>query len=199
MEKIFTSHTSDKGLTMRMCKKFKKLNSKKSNSLIQKWTADLIQFGCGISLRVSCAEGLVPSRQYHWEKTWGGTDWFRGRRSLRAYLEGNILSLTLFASWPPWGEQLCSVIPLPSPRSDLPQAYSNGTWVLPVRHWWLMSAILATQEVAIRRTAIWSQLGQIVRETLSWKSTSQKKDWWRDSRCRPWVQTPAPQNKQTNK
>jgi hypothetical protein len=34
--------------------------------------------------------------------------------------------------------------------------------------------ILATQEAEIRRIAIWSQLGQMVRETLSWKNPPQK-------------------------
>jgi hypothetical protein len=34
---------------------------------------------------------------------------------------------------------------------------------------------VATQEVEIRRIAVWSQPGQIVHETLSWKNTSQKR------------------------
>jgi hypothetical protein len=52
-------------------------------------------------------------------------------------------------------------------------------------HWWLVSVILAIQEAEIRRIVVQSQTRQIVRETLSQKNPSQKKDWWSDSRCRP--------------
>jgi hypothetical protein len=45
------------------------------------------------------------------------------------------------------------------------------------RRQWLMPVILATQEAAeVRRFTVQSQPGQIVRETLSRKNPSQKKD-----------------------
>jgi hypothetical protein len=53
-----------------------------------------------------------------------------------------------------------------------------------VRYQWLMPVIPATQEAEIRRSMVWSQPGQIVRETLSWKNPSQKLGWWNGSRCR---------------
>jgi hypothetical protein len=40
-EKIFASYTSDKGLTIRIYREFKKLNSQKINDLMKKWTNDL--------------------------------------------------------------------------------------------------------------------------------------------------------------
>jgi hypothetical protein len=46
-----------------------------------------------------------------------------------------------------------------------------------------MPVILATQEAEIRRIAVQSQLRQIVHETLSRKTLSQKKQgWWSGSR-----------------
>jgi hypothetical protein len=62
--------------------------------------------------------------------------------------------------------------------------------------WWLTSEILATLEAEIRRITVWSQTGQIVHETLSWKKSITKKGWWR---CRPWVQAPVPQKKKKKK
>jgi hypothetical protein len=41
--------------------------------------------------------------------------------------------------------------------------------------WWFMSAVLAAQVVEIRRIVVPSQPGQIVQETLSWKSPSWKR------------------------
>jgi hypothetical protein len=35
---------------------------------------------------------------------------------------------------------------------------------------WLVPVILATQEAEIRRIVVWSQPGQMVHETLSWKT-----------------------------
>jgi hypothetical protein len=58
--------------------------------------------------------------------------------------------------------------------------------------WWLTPAILAIQEADVRRTALRSQPGQIVWETLSQKSPSPKKGWWSGSRWSTWVQTPVP-------
>jgi hypothetical protein len=46
------------------------------------------------------------------------------------------------------------------------------------RQWWLMAAILATQEAEIRRIMVQRHTGQIISETLSLKYPSQKKDWW---------------------
>jgi hypothetical protein len=43
------------------------------------------------------------------------------------------------------------------------------------QHWWLTPVILATQEAEIRRIAVRSQPGQIVRETLSQKTLHQKR------------------------
>jgi hypothetical protein len=43
------------------------------------------------------------------------------------------------------------------------------------RHWWLTNVILATQKSEIRRITVQSQLGQIVRKTLSFKNPSQKR------------------------
>jgi hypothetical protein len=60
------------------------------------------------------------------------------------------------------------------------------------RHQWLMPIILATKDAEIRNITVWSQLEQIVCETLSQKYPSQKKGWWSGSRCRLWVQTPVP-------
>jgi hypothetical protein len=42
-------------------------------------------------------------------------------------------------------------------------------------HWWLVPIILPTQEAEIRRIMVLSQPGQIVWETLPWKSPSQKR------------------------
>jgi hypothetical protein len=39
-EKIFASYTSDKGLTTRMYRELKKLNSSKINELIKKWASE---------------------------------------------------------------------------------------------------------------------------------------------------------------
>jgi hypothetical protein len=43
---------------------------------------------------------------------------------------------------------------------------------------WLTPVILTTPEAEIRRISVRSQPGQIVLETLSRKTPSQKKDWW---------------------
>jgi hypothetical protein len=40
-EKIFASYTSDKGLTTRIYRELKKLNSPKINEPIKKWTTEL--------------------------------------------------------------------------------------------------------------------------------------------------------------
>jgi hypothetical protein len=55
------------------------------------------------------------------------------------------------------------------------------------RNWWLIPAILATQEAEIRRIMVWSQLEQIVPwdPTSKKKKTLQKKGWWSGSRCSP--------------
>jgi hypothetical protein len=42
---------------------------------------------------------------------------------------------------------------------------------------------------------VWSQPGQVVHKTLSWKHPSWKKGWCSGSRCRPWVQAPVLQKK----
>jgi hypothetical protein len=42
------------------------------------------------------------------------------------------------------------------------------------RRWWLTPIILATQEAKVRKIAVQSQPGQIVRETLSLKNPPQK-------------------------
>jgi hypothetical protein len=60
--------------------------------------------------------------------------------------------------------------------------------------WWLTPVILATQEAEIRRTAIWSQVGQIVHMTLAQKNPSQKRaggmaQYW------PWAQDSVLQKK----
>jgi hypothetical protein len=44
-------------------------------------------------------------------------------------------------------------------------------------HWWLMLAIIATQEAEIRRTAVRGQPRQIVHLTISQKNTHHKKGW----------------------
>jgi hypothetical protein len=54
---------------------------------------------------------------------------------------------------------------------------------------WLLPVILATQEAEIRRIAVRSQPGQIVRETLSWKKPFTEKGWQSGSRCRPHTHT----------
>jgi hypothetical protein len=36
-EKIFASYTTDKGLIARICRELKKLNSKRTNNLINRW------------------------------------------------------------------------------------------------------------------------------------------------------------------
>jgi hypothetical protein len=62
-----------------------------------------------------------------------------------------------------------------------------------------MPVTLDTQEAEIRKKVVRSQPGEIVRETLSQKKKTLKRraggGWWSDSGYRPWVQTPAPQNK----
>jgi hypothetical protein len=45
-----------------------------------------------------------------------------------------------------------------------------------------MLVILATQEAEIRRIAVRSQPGQIIRKTLSRKTHHKKKDWWSGTR-----------------
>jgi hypothetical protein len=42
-------------------------------------------------------------------------------------------------------------------------------------HWWLTPVIPATQEAAIRRIVVRSQPGQIVREIICWKNSTQKR------------------------
>jgi hypothetical protein len=61
----------------------------------------------------------------------------------------------------------------------------------------LTPVILATQETEIRRIMVQNQPRQLVCETLSQKKKKPftKKGWWSGSRCRPQVQTPAPQKK----
>jgi hypothetical protein len=49
-----------------------------------------------------------------------------------------------------------------------------------------MPVILATQEAEIRKIAVPSQTGQVVRETISQKEKPiTRKGWWSGSRCRP--------------
>jgi hypothetical protein len=45
---------------------------------------------------------------------------------------------------------------------------------------WL-TVILATQEAEISSITVWSQPGQAVGETLTWKKKSRKKGWWSGS------------------
>jgi hypothetical protein len=63
-------------------------------------------------------------------------------------------------------------------RSEVPEEQSDKTsWLkrlFRAGHRWLTSVILATQEAETRKTMVQSQSGQIVRETLSWKTLSQK-------------------------
>jgi hypothetical protein len=54
---------------------------------------------------------------------------------------------------------------------------------------------LATQEAEIRRTAAWNQHGQIVCETLSWKTLHKIGLVRGGARWKPWVQAPVPQKK----
>jgi hypothetical protein len=56
-----------------------------------------------------------------------------------------------------------------------------------LRHQWLTHIILATR-AEIRRITVWSQSGQIVHKTLSWKYLTQKKGWHSGSNGRATVQ-----------
>jgi hypothetical protein len=73
------------------------------------------------------------------------------------------------------------------PKTRIFRVKEQKSWALV-----LMSVIPATWEAEIRRIAVQSQLGKIVRETLSQKQPSQKKGWWSGSRYRPCVQSPVP-------
>jgi hypothetical protein len=51
--------------------------------------------------------------------------------------------------------------------------------------WWLMPAILTTQDVEIRRISVQSQPRKIVLGELISKKPFTKKGWWNGSWCRP--------------
>jgi hypothetical protein len=53
---------------------------------------------------------------------------------------------------------------------------------------------MTSQEAQIRRITVWSQLRQIICETLTGKKIT-KNGFWSDSRTRSWVKTPVPLKK----
>jgi hypothetical protein len=62
---------------------------------------------------------------------------------------------------------------------------------------WLTPVMLVTQEAEIRRIAVTSQPPVNTLQDPILKKPITKKDWWKDSKCRPLVQTLVRQNKET--
>jgi hypothetical protein len=120
-----------------------------------------------------CVSGIPSRSAWPWSVLKISTHWAVSNK------------LGALAEWIKWVEHLPSKCEALSSNSSTTKKQQQFA-----RHWWLMSIILATQEIEIRSIKVWSQPRQIVLQNLSQK-TFQKKGMV----DRPWVQTPILQKK----
>jgi hypothetical protein len=95
-----------------------------------------------------------------------------------------------------WAQDRPGALWLPSPRVTL----GPGKWSAPPpsKRYWCRAPVAHAYNPSYfgcRSITVRSQPRQTVCETLSWKKPIIKKDWWNNSKCRTWAQTPVPKNK----